>query len=136
MAASLSCPKSTVSPAHCAASSGDLTYAATRGNGRVGEDITANILAAECVPAHIDGLVGAAGGGEYIATLDKSASQSFSNPQHRLRRDQTKEPRRRAYHLRFFAYDLIVSDQPDEQTKFERLEAMGLARRAHAMRRL
>ena len=121
------------------ASSGDLTYAATRGNGRVGEDITANILAAECVPAHLDGLVGAAEvrGEVYIATQDfqEHLAERFSNPRNTASGaiKQKNHEGTRAYHLRFFAYDLIVSDQPDEKTKFERLEAMGFARTEHTL---
>jgi len=115
-------------------SQGYLVSAATRGNGRHGEDITANIIASEAVPTTI--LAAHAPlevrGEVYIPTaaFTRHLADRFSNPRNTAagaikQKDHSATP---GYHLRFFAYDLIATDQPDEDAKFERLEAIGFDR--------
>ena len=113
---------------------GDLTVAATRGNGRAGEDITANILASKAVPNRI-----ASGhspvevrGEVYIPTaaFNEHLAERFSNPRNTAAGaiKQKAHDTTPSYHLRFFAYDLIAADTPDEEVKFDRLEGLGFDR--------
>ena len=113
---------------------GELTVAVTRGNGRAGEDITANILASNAVPKHIpkEAAPLEVRGEVYIPTAAFNAhlADRFSNPRNTAsgaikQKDHATTP---SYHLSFFAYDLLAEDTPDEDIKFTRLEALGFAK--------
>ncbi len=112
-------------------SNGELGVAATRGNGRAGEDITANILASDAVPKRIPKDVAPleVRGEVYIPTaaFNTHLAARFSNPRNTASGaiKQKDHAATRDYHLRFFAYDLIARDAPNEDDKFARLEALG-----------
>jgi DNA ligase (NAD+) len=62
-----------------------------------------------------------------LAAFKTHLAERFSNPRNTAagaikQKDHEATP---GYHLKFFAYDLIVEDHPDEELKFERLNRMG-----------
>ena len=91
----------------------------------------ANMLASGCIPKTIErSLAPAEVRGEVyipLAAFKKYLSERFSNPRNTAagaikQKDHEATPE---YHLKFFAYDLIVEDRPNESIKFERLDRMG-----------
>ncbi len=108
---------------------GSLAVAATRGNGRVGEDITANVLRIANVPERIPATEPVEVRGEvYLPwTAFHKLEGDFANPRNTtaggLKQKNTERSARMG--LRFFAYDVIGPEIPTEIAKFETALAWG-----------
>lgn len=109
---------------------GALELGATRGNGRVGEDITENCKRIAGVPARVP-IGGLEVRGEAYMPLSVFRgrfAERFANPRNLTAGAiKQKDPDKTAeYGLRFFAYDAIGLDEARLETdKRERLRAMG-----------
>ncbi len=99
---------------------GELVQAATRGNGFVGEEITANIAFVKEVPKKIS-LHHVEVRGEIYMPLSvfKGYREQFANPRNLAAGAvKQKDPRKTgAYRLSFFAYDLLGAKAPTEVAK-------------------
>jgi DNA ligase (NAD+) len=109
---------------------GDLVLAATRGDGQVGDDITANARAVKDIPRKID-----VGGreveirGEVFMRLSVFAryKDRFANPRNLTAGAiKQKDPKKSAaYELSFGAYELFGTDLPTEHAKLDLLTKLG-----------
>lgn len=117
---------------------GNLEVAATRGDGKVGDDITANAKRIKDIPHHIpaehfdassDGDTLEVRGEVYmeLSRFEAAYAADFANPRNLTAGAlKHKEPERsEAYGLRFFAYDIDGSDLPTEREKFAYLDQIG-----------
>ena len=117
---------------------GELRVAATRGDGRVGEDVTKNILGVEDIP-HRLGDPGEAleiRGEVYmrLSTFAQFASE-YANPRNLTAgtlKQKDGDPERCKL-LSFFAYDLLGPLMEDERAKFNRLAKLGFQHEGHAI---
>ena len=117
---------------------GRLMQAATRGDGAEGEEITANAREIRSVPQKI-GIPGAEVRGEVYMPLSVFSrySEDFANPRNLAAGAiKQKNPKKTGeYELSFFAYDLLVGENPlasgprisTEEEKYRRLAAEGFA---------
>jgi DNA ligase (NAD+) len=118
---------------------GQLEAAATRGNGRQGEDITANILSSDAVPNEIPakGMAIEVRGEVYISTraFNEHLASRFSNPRNTAAGalKQKDHAATSDYHLQFFAYDLIGSSKLDEAEKMTLLYQLGFDATEHRL---
>ena len=117
---------------------GKLTVGATRGDGRVGEDVTKNILRIQDIPHQIGdaGEATEVRGEVYmrLSTFEQFASE-YANPRNLTAgtlKQKDGDPGRCEL-LSFFAYDLIGPPLIDERAKFERLAALGFRHEGHAV---
>jgi len=117
---------------------GLLATAATRGDGKVGEDITANIKTIRSLPLSVPAAKGTTYRvrGEVIidhkgfAAVNKqrelAGKNTFSNPRNAaagaLRQLDPKEVAKR--NLKFFAYDLLVEGREEIPTQFDKATTM------------
>lgn len=121
---------------------GELKYAATRGDGDTGEDITQNCLTIQDIPLQLKTANPAAWievrGEVYMAknkfqALNQQAlqdgSKAFANPRNAaagsLRQLDPKITRKRG--LSFYAYSLPQTDLPTQQACLEQLKSWGFA---------
>ena len=110
---------------------GRLELAATRGSGTEGEDITANVLEIEDIPATLPKGHGPLEvRGEIFMRLSvfERFKGDFSNPRNLAagavrNKDRAKS---RAFGLSFGAYDLLEEGVASEHEKVERMKALGL----------
>lgn len=111
--------------------SGALACAATRGNGREGEDVTANAREVGGVPVTVDaGPIEVRGEAWMpLSRFREHYADTFANPRNLAAGAlKQKDPARTAaYGLRFTPYDLLGEDHPTEQAKNQRLSALGFA---------
>jgi DNA ligase (NAD+) len=121
------------------AQNGQLECAATRGNGRQGEDITANILASGAVPTQIPAknAVTEVRGEVYISSkaFNEHLASRFSNPRNTAAGalKQKDHDATGGYHLQFFAYDLITANKLNEGDKIARLGELGFDATEHRL---
>lgn len=110
---------------------GRLTQAATRGDGKVGDDITANVRGIEDIPDRLAGLKRPVEvrGEVYmrVSRFNAHYRGDKANPRNLAAGAiKTKDPTESAaYGLSFFAYDLLDVDVSTEQEKTARLLALG-----------
>jgi DNA ligase (NAD+) len=110
--------------------SGRLRVAATRGNGLVGDDITANALGIGDIPARIVGGAPLEVRGEVYMRLSlfaKFKAEGMANPRNLTagavkQKDANKSA---AYGLSFAAYELLGSTEPTVVGQLERLALLG-----------
>lgn len=120
---------------------GELFLAATRGDGRVGEDITQNVKMIESVPKRLDlkALLGADPleflevRGEMYLPLERFKehyAEEFANPRNlaagALKNKESEKSK--AYGLKFLPYDLRGMRGLTEAQKFALLESLGFAK--------
>ncbi len=109
---------------------GKLVRAATRGDGVVGEEITANVKRIAAVPQDID-QPNAEVRGEIYMPLSVFARyrDAFANPRNlSAGAVKQKDPRKTGeYELAFFAYALLGADLPTEAERLERLAGLGFS---------
>ena len=106
--------------------------AATRGDGRVGEDVTKNILLISDIPQTLPDVQRPLEvRGEVFMRLSAFArfAETYKNPRNLTagtlkQKDGDVE---RCRHLSFFAYDLLGDDADDETVKFDRLRQLGFS---------
>lgn len=117
---------------------GALMVGATRGDGRVGEDVTKNILRINDIPHQVadSGAAIEVRGEVYmrLSTFEQFAEE-YANPRNLTAgtlKQKDGDPERCAL-LSFFAYDLIGPTLLDERAKFERLLALGFRHEGHAI---
>ena len=111
---------------------GALQVAATRGDGRVGEDVTKNILLISDIPHTLPDVQRPLEvRGEVFMRLSAFArfAETYKNPRNLTagtlkQKDGDVE---RCRHLSFFAYDLLGDDADDETVKFDRLRQLGFS---------
>jgi DNA ligase (NAD+) len=115
---------------------GALVQAATRGDGAVGEDVTANVRAIANVPKRVGALAKKGKGrievrGEVYMPLSIFAryKDAFANPRNLAAGAiKQKDPAKTAdYALLFYAYDLLGTNALSEQEKLAWLSAEGFA---------
>lgn len=109
---------------------GKLAVAATRGDGRSGEDITANVVRLPDVPKTLASRAHEVEvrGEVYMRLSDfEGYAREFANPRNLAAGAiKMKElPDGQLYPLHFFAYDLLGIDIPTEKQKFEWLKEQG-----------
>jgi DNA ligase (NAD+) len=109
---------------------GKLKVAATRGDGKTGDDITANIRGVKDIPQQLKGAKGVEVRGEVYMQLSRFNAKykgDKANPRNLAAGAiKTKDPKESAaYGLSFFAYDLLGSSAKSESDKMEKLEALG-----------
>jgi DNA ligase (NAD+) len=107
---------------------GKLTLAATRGNGTVGEDITANVHTISDIPRKLpDGDIEVRGEIYMKLSVFEGYKGQFSNPRNLTAGAiKSKEPERaRQYKLSFAAYDVVKEGIASEQEKFAYLISVG-----------
>lgn len=109
---------------------GRLKIAATRGDGKVGDDITGNIRGVKDVPQTLKGGEGLEVRGEVymrISRFNAKYKADKANPRNLAAGAiKTKDPKESAaYGLSFYAYDVIGSDAKSEHEKAELLEKLG-----------
>lgn len=110
---------------------GRLILAATRGSGTEGEDITANVLEIEGVPAQLPpghGPVEVRGEVHMTLSTFQRFKNDFSNPRNLAAGAvRNKDPAKsRAFGLSFGAYDLLEEGLGSEREKVKRLGELGL----------
>ncbi len=107
---------------------GNLQIASTRGNGNIGENITANVRYIDAIPKHINA-VNLEVRGEVYMPLD--AFEAFEGDKISARNLavgglKQKDPKETAkYHLSFFAYETVGGDFDTDGMKFDALEKLG-----------
>jgi DNA ligase (NAD+) len=110
---------------------GRLSLAATRGDGAVGENITANARVIEDIPQTVGARNVEVRGELYMrrSVFARYKAEGFANPRNLAAGAiKQKDPARsRAYGLSFAAYDLVGTDHATEHEKIEALAAMGFA---------
>jgi DNA ligase (NAD+) len=114
---------------------GRLALAATRGSGKIGDDITVNARCIEDIPAQVD--VARLPGpvevrGEVYMRLSRFReryAEQFANPRNLAAGAlKQKDPEMtRAYKLSFFAFDVLGTKLPSERDKNAALQAVGFA---------
>lgn len=116
---------------------GRLSQAATRGDGKVGEDVTANVLRLADVPKQLQGVTGEVEvrGEVHLRLSDFAAyAAEFANPRN-LAAGALKQKERpeKPFPLRFFAYDLMGAgaELGSEREKFAWLAAHGFVPADH-----
>lgn len=108
---------------------GRLKVAATRGDGEIGEDITANTLYVDGIPVNIEGKFTGEIRGEVIMTWDEfeKHKDEFANPRNlaagTLRKKDPKEASKR--NLKFYAYDSPDTIALRQSQLLEMLSSMG-----------
>lgn len=116
--------------------SGRMKVAATRGDGRVGDDITRNARGVKDIPqvlplasAGLDGNAVEVRGEVYmrLSRFNAHYKGSKANPRNLAAGAiKTKDPKESAaYGLSFFAYDLLGTGAKSESEKVQKLEALG-----------
>ncbi|MFH1531542.1 MAG: hypothetical protein ABIK09_12510 [Pseudomonadota bacterium] len=110
---------------------GRLALAATRGNGRVGEDFTVNARLIPDIPWQVD-LPGLEVRGEVYmrrSVFEAKYADQFANPRNLTAGTlkQKESSRNQILDLAFFAYDARGLDVASEAEKYERLAALGFA---------
>ncbi len=118
---------------------GHLLEAATRGDGRVGENITKNIKMIVDIPQLLPGLASLAHSeqsieirGEVFLPLSRfreGYAEDFANPRNLAAGalKQKEQEKSKAYGLRFFPYDIRGTEAKSEQEKFAILKACGFS---------
>lgn len=111
---------------------GRLLRAVTRGDGRVGDDITANALQIKDLPRKIASRRAIEVRGEIYMRLSVFArfkAEGMSNPRNLTAGAiKQKDPKKSAaYELSFAGYDLIGGDQPTQADALAHLAALGFA---------
>jgi DNA ligase (NAD+) len=110
---------------------GRLSLAATRGDGAVGENITANARVIEDIPQTVGARDVEVRGELYMrrSVFERYKAEGFANPRNLAAGAiKQKDPARsRAYGLSFAAYDLVGTDHATEHEKIEALARMGFA---------
>ncbi len=108
---------------------GKLDLGATRGNGRIGENVTANIRNVHDVPLQVDRPLEVRGEVYMpLSVFDSRYADDFANPRNLCAGAiKQKNPAKTAdYDLRFFAYDALgLEDAPSETAKREILRGLG-----------
>lgn len=109
--------------------SGALVLAATRGNGTIGEDITANVRHVLDVPAQLEIGPLEVRGEVYMrwSTFNEKFAAEYMSPRNLTagalkQKDATQTAK---YEVRFFAYDVIGLELPTEVEKRARLVELG-----------
>ncbi len=112
---------------------GMLVYAATRGNGEIGEDVTANAVTIASIPRTIDVQESVYIRGEVVVSKEKfdiynqTFLNIFKNPRNfaagSLRQKDTEEVRKRP--LEFIAYEMHGLDLAFQEQKLEFLKKNG-----------
>ncbi|MCA9706162.1 MAG: NAD-dependent DNA ligase LigA, partial [Myxococcales bacterium] len=110
---------------------GALVLAATRGSGTEGEDVTANVLEIEGVPAQLPpghGPVEVRGEVHMALSVFERFKADFSNPRNLAagamrNKDRAKS---RAFGLSFAAYDILEEGLGSEREKVARMRELGL----------
>ena len=109
---------------------GDLSLGATRGDGLVGEDITANVRMIPDIPKKIKKGPLEIRGEIYmsLSIFKKHYQDQFANPRNLAAGAiKQKDPKKTAnYQLSFFAYDLLNHDPQNEEEKFKFLQSLKL----------
>jgi DNA ligase (NAD+) len=107
---------------------GVFTDAITRGDGEIGERITANVRRMKGVPKKLSKPVSVSVRGEIILKLSdlKKAFPQASNPRNMAAGTSKRFDGQGCEHLSVIFYDLEGEDFPTELKKFERLTALGL----------
>ena len=108
---------------------GKLSLAATRGNGRVGEEITANIRFVADIPQQIAASNIEVRGEVYLcrSIFKKRFAEQFANSRN-LAAGAVKQkiPGKTAdYQLSFFPYDLLGTTHPTQGERFQALQELG-----------
>jgi DNA ligase (NAD+) len=104
---------------------GKLKQAATRGDGKAGEDITANAIRIPDLPKQLKGAGDLEIRGEVYMKLSEFEPYKgeFANPRNLAAGAiKMKETMEKPYPLHFFAYDVIGGDFETEKEKFEFLK--------------
>ena len=107
---------------------GILVQAATRGDGMVGEDVTANVKTIENVPLRIDATEAEVRGEIIVFKKDfEKYAEEFANPRNfaagSIRQLDPKIAASRP--LRFIAYDLVEPNLPTWREAYEELRRLG-----------
>jgi DNA ligase (NAD+) len=116
---------------------GKLKIAATRGDGKVGDDITANVKGVKDIPHMLKGVTGAVEvRGEVYMRLSRFNAHykgDKANPRNLAAGAiKTKDPKESAaYGLSFFAYDLLGAGASSESEKMEMLAKLGFPTLPH-----
>jgi DNA ligase (NAD+) len=107
---------------------GVFAEAITRGDGEIGERITANVRRMKGVPPKLSKRVSVSVRGEIILKLSdlKKAFPQASNPRNMAAGTSKRFDGQGCEHLSVIFYDLEGEDFPTETKKFERLAALGL----------
>lgn len=108
---------------------GDLVLGATRGDGMVGEDITANVRMIEDIPKKIARGPAEIRGEIYMRlSVFKKYKEEFANPRNLAAGGvKQKDPRKtKEYDLSFFGYDLRGPSVKTEHEKFKMIESFGI----------
>ncbi|MFT6398931.1 MAG: DNA ligase (NAD+) [Bradymonadia bacterium] len=110
-------------------SDGKLDLGVTRGNGRIGENVTANIRHVHDVPNQVDRPLEVRGEVYMpLSVFDSRYAKDFANPRNLCAGAiKQKDPAKTAnYDLRFFAYDALgLEDAPTETAKRKILRGLG-----------
>ncbi len=110
---------------------GRLSRAATRGNGLIGENITANVRQIQGLPEHIKAKYPIEIRGEIYLPLSEFAKLAgeFANPRNTaagaLKHKSAEKSARIG--LRFFCYDLLGSEVSTEQEKLQLAQSLGFS---------
>ena len=105
---------------------GNLILGATRGDGKVGEDITVNVKMIEDIPPHISkGPLEIRGEIYMRLSVFKKYKETFSNPRNLAAGAvKQKDPRKtQKYQLSFFGYDILGLQLKTESEKFKLLRS-------------
>lgn len=110
---------------------GCLQLACTRGDGSIGEDISANVLNLDTVPKQVQGLHDFEVRGELYMPLSSYElhKETFSNPRNAVAGSLKQKDGGASYTanlgIKFFAYDLIGTNQPTLAERFSVLQTVG-----------
>lgn len=110
---------------------GRLVLAATRGDGKVGEMITANAARIVDLPTEIDAQSLEVRGEAYMPTdiFEREFSDRFANPRNltagALKQKDAEQSA--AYKIHFFAYDVLGTEFETEVEKFNYLKKLGFS---------
>jgi DNA ligase (NAD+) len=116
---------------------GNLAVAATRGDGRVGDDITVNALAIKDIPPRVP-----SGGRAYevrgeiymrLSIFERFKAEGMANPRNLTAGAIKQKDRKKSaeYQLSFAAYDLIGGDEETQEQVLARLQELGFAKVDH-----
>jgi len=112
---------------------GKLTLAATRGDGEVGQNITANARVIDDIPNKIEGFSGEVRGEVYMKNSVfnnlNASGMSFANPRNAASGSLgLQDPKKvKDRYLSFFAYDLITAKTfKTEAEKLDHLKSLGI----------
>lgn len=110
---------------------GSLELACTRGDGSIGEDISANVLNLDTIPKQVQGLTDFEVRGELYMPLSSYAvhKETFSNPRNAVAGSLKQKEGGASYTanlgIKFFAYDLIGTTHPTLAERFSVLQKVG-----------